>query len=34
MFKLCNYGKGDGVDFWDCFILFFVYESYFVLGEC
>jgi hypothetical protein len=30
VFNLCNYGKGNGVDF---VIIFYVYEAYFVVGK-
>jgi hypothetical protein len=33
VFKLCNYGKGNGVDFDIVLNYFVVYEAYFVVGE-
>jgi hypothetical protein len=28
MFNLCNYRKGNGVDFWDCFKLFWLLVNF------
>jgi hypothetical protein len=33
MFKLCNYGNGNGVIFGIILNYFIVYEAYFVVGE-
>jgi hypothetical protein len=33
MFKLCNYGKGNGVVFGIVLNCFVVYEAYFVVDE-
>jgi hypothetical protein len=33
MFKLCNYGQGNGVDFEIVSNYFVVYETYFIIGE-